>query len=229
MTKNHLKRLAAPKSWFLKRKEQKFITRPNPGPHNRTFAMPASMVFKDHIEIAQTTREVRKMLHKNTVNVDHRAIKDVRFPIGYLDVVSIPDHKQYHRVVMNKKGKLHTIQIDEKEGNKKLLRIIGKTTRKGNKTQLNCNDGRNILVTKGDYKVGDTVVFDLEKKEITDSFHLDKGTFIQLLGGKHMGAQGKVEEIKDTLVTISTKEEKVITLKKYAFVLGKNAPVIKVE
>lgn len=33
MVRRHLKRIAAPKTWPIKRKEHKWIVRPTPGPH----------------------------------------------------------------------------------------------------------------------------------------------------------------------------------------------------
>jgi len=190
--------------------------------------MPTSLVLRDHLGICRTRRELRKMLHKRKVFVNTIRIQDVRFPIGYLDTITIPDQKKSFRIILNTKGKLITQEIDEKEATMKLIKVTGKTTRKGNCLQLNCNDGRNIIVEKDEYKVGDTLSFDLEKKKITETFHLQKGSTIQLTGGKHMGKIGKVIEIKENLVKLTAKNEEVLTLRKYAFVLGKENPIITV-
>ena len=60
MGKDHLKRLAAPKTWGITRKNTKFITKPVPGPHGMQAGMPLSVLIKEILNYAGTTREVKK-------------------------------------------------------------------------------------------------------------------------------------------------------------------------
>ena len=62
MVKRHLSRLTAPKSWPIKRKSTKWITRPHPGPHTLKNCMSLNIVLKNILKYAKTTKEVKKIL-----------------------------------------------------------------------------------------------------------------------------------------------------------------------
>ena len=57
MPKNHLKPQKAPKTWVIKRKNVRFITRPKPGAHEMSFSMPLNLIFKNILEKVKTNKE----------------------------------------------------------------------------------------------------------------------------------------------------------------------------
>lgn len=222
--KRHLKRLAAPKSWLIKRKGITFVTKPSPGPHPIKLGLPLVLVIRDILKIAKNSKEVKKVLYNNEILVDGIRRKDLKFPIGIMDVIAIKKTNEYFRVILNK-DKIDLIAIDKKEAEFKPCKIIGKTIVKG-KTQLNLYDGKNILVEGGDYKVGDTIAISLNQ-EIKEHIKLERGCFIYLIGGKHMGDSGKIEDIISNKISYKGKSGEIIeTLKKYVFVVGKENPII---
>ena len=223
--KNHLKRPAIPKSWPIKRRGIVFITRPNPGPHPINLGIPLKLVIKDILNIAKNSKEVKKVLYKNEVLVDGIRRKEPRFLVGIMDVIDIKKTSQYFRIILDK-GKISLISIDKKEAESKPCKITGKTKIKG-RTQLNLYDGKNILVDKDDYKTGDTVFISLPKQEIKEHIKLQKGCCIYLIGGKHSGDIGKIEDIIANKITYKRESGDTIeTLKKYVFVIGKDKPII---
>ena len=228
MVKNHLKRLNAPKSWRIKRKSMTFITKMSPGPHKLNSSMPLNVIFRDLLEYANTTREVRNILHNKSVLVNGKRRKEINFPIGLFDVIEIPDIKEYFRVVLDKKGKIEVIKIDKTDAEIIPCKITSKNKVKG-KTQLNLFDGSNMVIDKDDYKVGDTLVISIAKKDIKDNIKLDKKALIYLVGGKHVSETGIIENIKDNKVTYKVGSGVFETLKKYVFVIGKDKPMIKLE
>ena len=62
MVKRHLKRLNAPKSWDILRKQLKFIVRANPGPHNKKTSVALGVLIRDVLGYAKTSKEVKFML-----------------------------------------------------------------------------------------------------------------------------------------------------------------------
>jgi len=225
----YLKRLAMPKTWRIKRKGTVFITRPNPGPHSMGLSMPLNLIIRDILGYAENKREVRKVLMNNNVMVDGVRRKDHKLPVGLMDTIEIKETGNCYRVILSKKGNIELIAIDKKESNLKPCKITGKSKAKG-KTQLNLYDGRNILVEKDDYKVGDSLLIKVPEQNIEKHFKFANGALIYLTGGKHIGEFGTVAGIKGNDVSYKNKSGEVIeTLKKYAFVVGEGNTAVKLE
>ncbi len=230
MVKKHLKRFATPTTWNIKRKGIKFVTRPSPGAHPLGLSMSINVVLKDMLKCAKTTKEVKKLLYSNEVLVDGRRVKDHRFPVGLMDSISITLSKEFSRIVFDGKGRLSAVSIDAKEAGLKLCRVIGKTLLKGGKTQLNLSDSRNIIVEKDSHKVGGSVLLEVPSQKIVEEFNLEKGASILLISGKHIAEVGVVENAQGkNIIFKNEKGEAATTLKKYAFVVGKGKPAIKVK
>ncbi len=229
MVKNHLKRLATNKSWALKRKENKYITKPNPGAHSLKYGFPIVMAIRDMLKLARTRKETRDIMFKKNVMVDQKKRFDHKHNVGLMDIISFPSIKKSYRIVLNKKGKLNLIEIDEKESKSKIEKIVGKTA-KGKQFQLNLFDGRNVLVDKNDYKVNDTIIIELPKQKIIQHFKFEKKASILLTGGRHIGTVGVVESIEgDKLVFKNDKNEIFETVKEHAYVIGKEKPFVKIK
>lgn len=226
MGKDHLKRLAAPKSWQIRRKEVKFITKPVPGPHGLDAGMPVSVLLKDVLDYASTTREVKKVLNTGEVKIDGKPRKDFRFQVGIFDTIEFVNVKDYFRIILNNKGKLGLVKIKKDEVLLKPCKIIGKTMVMG-KLQLNLYDGKNIFADDRTYKTGDTILLSLHDQKISKHLKLDKKSTIFLTGGKHIGEIGSVEDIvENKIIYKNQKGDLIETSKKYAFVVGDNKPLI---
>jgi len=232
MTKNHIKRLAAPKTWPIERKKTKWIAKPLPGPHPLDNGMTIKLILIDILKYAKSAKEVKKILNEGKILVDNKIRKEEKFPVGLFDVISIPDTNEHFRILLNKKGKFFLHPIKKEESTIKPRKIIGKTILKNKRIQLNFYDGTNKLIDKDEYKVFDTVIFNLVKNEIKEHINFEKGSIVFIYSGKQVGLTGEIEEIKNfnntqkPLITISKDKDKLQTLKKYAFVIGKTKPVI---
>lgn len=227
--KSHLKRIAMPKSWVLaKKKSINWIVKPKPGAHPLERGVALAVILRDMLGYAKTIREVKNILLHKKVLVDGKRRKDHRLIVGLMDVVSIPEIKENFRIILNRKGKIALIKIDEKDSKIKPCKITGKTPVK-KKMQLNLFDGKNILVDKDIYKVNDTVILSLPEQKISDSLKFDKGALVYLTAGKRIGVVGTVQDIKTKTVIIKTAEEEFETAKKYCFVIGKDKSIIKLE
>ena len=229
MGKHHLKRLAAPKTWQISRKGIKFITRPVPGPHNLETAVPISILLKEIMKHANTTGDAKKILKLNEIKIYGKARKDFRFPVGIFDTIEFTSLNKYFRLILNKKGTLDLIRINKEEALLKPCKIIRKTMVRG-KLQLNLYDGKNVYVNSNTYKVGDTVLLSLPEHKISKHLKLDKKSTIFLIGGRHTGEIGNVEDIiEDRIIYKNQKGNLIETSKSYAFVVGGNEPVISLH
>lgn len=229
MGKDHIKRLAAPKTWQVKRKGINYITKPTPGPHGLESAMALNTLLKEVLNYATMTGEVKKILNANNLKIDGKSRKNFRFPIGVFDTIVFENTNEHFRVMLNRKGKIDLIKISREESMLKPCKIIGKTMVKG-KLQLNLFDGKNIFVDKNNFKVGDSLLLSLPEHKIIKHLKLDKKSAIFLTGGKHIGEAGSVEDIvKSKVIYKNSKGDLIETSKEYAFVVGDNKPVIKLE
>lgn len=229
MGNNHLKRLASPKTWRVKRKGTKFITKQVSGPHRIDMGIPLNVLLKEALNYANTTREVKKIINTGEIKIDGRVRKDFRFPVGIFDTVEFTSTNEHFRIVLNKKGKISIIKINKEESSVKPHKIIGKTIVRG-KLQLNLYDGKNIFVDKDGYKVGDTVVLSLPEQKISKHLKLEKKTTIFLMGGKHIGEMGHVEDVVgNRIIYKNQKGDMIETSKKYAFVIGDSIRAIVLE
>ena len=224
MVKKHLFSLNAPANWPIERKERNFITRPSPGPHSLYRCLPLSLLIKNILKYAETTREVKAILNSGYILIDNKIRKDHKFPVGIMDVIQIKKTNENFRVIINKDNRYELNRINQEEAKLKPCKIINKKILKKGKIQLNLFDGRNILVDKNDYKVGDTLILDLEKNKIIKHLKLEKGSTVYITDGKYSGYLGKLENIikkgmQRNTILFKADKEKLETLKDYAFAI----------
>jgi len=229
MVQNHLLRLVAPKSWpMTKRKGIRFITRPRAGPHKLIESIPLNLLLKDVLNHASTTREVKSILNKGKVLINNRVVKDYKCPVGIMDIVSIPSTNEYYIVLIGENGKFSLNRIPKEKANLKLCKIINKTLLRKNKLQLNFSDGRNQLTNNKEYKVGDTLVLNLDKNEVKGHLEFKKGASVYLINGKHKGETAILDEIsfskgnRPNRIKLKKGNEVFETLEDYTFVVDKS-------
>ena len=231
MVKNHLKRIAAPKSWLIaNRKERKFITRPNSGAHSFELGVPLNMVLKYWLMHANNEKEVKNILTNCHVMVDGVVKKNPKFLVGLMDLIEIKKTNELYRVLISKKKKIFLLPIGDSEKNLKLCKVIGKTKIKGNKTQLNLGDGRNILSENNDCKRGDSLLIEVPSQKIKDNFKLKKKRMAYLKRGRHIGELGLIKDILGKRVFLKSKDKEVFeTHLNYVFVVGNENAAIRLE
>lgn len=227
----HLKRLAAPRTVMLHRKERTWTIKSSPGTHPLDKSIPLGLIIRDYLGLCDTYREAKRSIARGDVLVDEVKRKNHKFPCGLMDVISIPKLKKNYRILFDRKGKLTIIPISDIEAKWKLYRIENKTIVKGNKIQLNLHDGKNKLVKKDEYKTGDVLKISLLDNKINDVFKFEKGNVSLIISGSHVGQIANIEDIQ---IVASSKSNLVImkgdkefsTLTHYIFPIGKTKPII---
>ena len=227
IVEKHLLRLAMPKTWKIKRKGIKYVSRPKSGPHSFKLGLPINLLLRDILNYARTTKEVKNILYNQDILVDGIRRKNHRFIVGLMDVISIPKTKENFRIILNKKGNIAALPIKEEEAKLKPCKIIGKTLLKKGKMQLNMEDGKNIPTKEDKYNVGDSILIEIPSQKIKEVFKLEKGSTVYLTGGKHIGETGLIEGIKENRLVYKREQETFETSKNYAFVIGKEKPSIE--
>lgn len=227
----HLKRLNAPRTLKIHRKDRKWTVKANPGAHPLEKSIPLGLVIRDYLKLTDTMREVKRVVSDGDILVDNVKRKEYKYPCGLMDVISIPKLKKDYRVLYDRLGKLTLVPLDSKDSNWKLCRIENKTMLKGKQIQLNFHDGGNKLVKKDEYKTGDVLKISFKDKKIEDVYKLEKGNVSLIIGGSHIGETANIQDIeiihssKSNLAKMKGEKE-FATLQEYVFPIGKTKPVI---
>jgi small subunit ribosomal protein S4e len=228
----HLKRLAAPRSLKIHRKEAVWTIKPSPGPHPLEESIPLGIVVRDYLKLTDNMKETKRIISKGDILIDGKQRKDYKYPCGLMDIITIPVMKNSYRLLFDVSGKLTLVPIKSSEAGWKLCRIENKTIIKDKKTQLNLHDGGNTIVKKDEYKTGDVVKISFKDNKIQDTYKFQKGTVSIIIGGSHIG---EVANIEDFVIIPSSKpnlakmkgKTSFSTLQKYVFPIGKDKPIIE--
>ena len=217
----HMKRIAAPLARGLSPKGSVWVTKGIAGPHRAKESIPLTVLLRDILKIAGTSKQARSVVKSGEVLVDGRSINDEQFCVGLMDVVSVPKLGKHYRIVVTA-GVLKPMPITAEEAKLKYCRVQGKRFVAKGKMQLNMHDGRCVILEKTDAKPGDTLVFSLPKQEIKSHLKREKGCRCLVFRGKHSGFIANLEDIMERARSKESDARLVggiITLKNYLFVV----------
>ena len=203
----HQKRISVPKSWRISKKANKWITSTRPGPHHNEQSIPLAIVLRDMLGLVDNRAEAKRVLSEGNILVDGIVRKDLRFPVGMFDVITVPLNNTSYRVLLDRKGRLILQKLEDVHANK-LCRINNKTTITGGAIQLNLSDGTN-LIGSNDYGTKDSIILSIPDKKV--------GTIKEI---------NTVKSSKNNTVSISG-EYDFETIEDYVVVIGEKEPEIK--
>lgn len=229
--KRHQKRLTISRRWNLPKKTHKWAPKTSPGPHTKEDAVPLLVAIRDMLGVADTAREARKILAAREVKVDGKVRTDPRFPIGFMDVLSIPRNNSFYRVLFDNKGKLVLVPIPKENTVWKLVKIMGKKSVKKDKTQLNLHDGRNILLAENRFNTNDTLKLEMPSQKMLGHYPFKEGHLSMITGGKHVGSLVRIEDVtvmRSSKPNIVKLEGGLSTVLDYVFVVGKKTPEVRI-
>lgn len=225
---NHMKRLAAPKALPIHdRKARTWVARQRPGPHGTRHSIPLSVLLRDVLGLSDTLFEAKKILNARRVLVDGKARTEPRFPVGLMDIVSIPDAGLHYRITVSR-SRLSPQKIEEKDSHEKLLKVVGKHTAPKGRVNILFHDGKNMA---GDphIKVGDSVLFNLKDRKMSRLLKRAIGAKCLVVSGKHAGTEGTIEEFfeskegRPTEALVKAKGGEIRTLSDYLLITGESS------
>ena len=235
---HYQKRYTAPDSWHIEKKTNLYIVKTAPGPHSKE-AMPMAVWLRDHMGLALTMREARKILMAGDIIVNGRPCRNPRQGIGVFDIISVPKVNKHYRILLNKKGRFVSIEISPEDAKTRLAKIRNKTILPGGVVQLNLRYGANVLGEQKHHP-RDSVVLSLESGEgkkrfaIVDHFPFQVGHMAMVIGGRHSGRVGKIVEIQANPGNIANRvimedeaKARFDTIDEYIFMIGRETPAMK--
>ncbi|QLG26137.1 30S ribosomal protein S4e [Halorarum halophilum] len=225
---NHQKRLSAPNSWPVERKESTFTVKAGAGPHGES-GVPLLIVLRDVLGYVDSKKEARYALDNDSVLVNGVAVSDEARPVGMFDILAFREREEFFRVFPGEGGRLALTPIDEESASSRLGKVEGKTQVAGGGFQYTLHDGTTLQDDEGEYSGKDSLVVDNETKEVVAHFPYEEGALVTAVDGTHSGEIGTLEEISVTPgsgangVTVSRDDEDDFeTVEKYVVVIDEN-------
>jgi small subunit ribosomal protein S4e len=229
-----MKRLSAPRSWDIARKEARFITKPSPGSHSVEKSYSLAVVLRDVLGMVATQKEVTQVLTARQVLVDGVPRQDPGFPVGLFDVVSVPKEGKAYRFVPSPDG-LVPVEIVSTEAGIKLCRVRSKVRVTGGRIQFGFHDGRSLLDDKLAASCGDSVVMRVPAQSVVESVKLAKGSTGLVVSGERAGQVGRIISVKkgtstrEKMVELSLPSGETELPERLVFAVGTDKPAMEVQ
>jgi small subunit ribosomal protein S4e len=194
---NHQKRLSAPNSWPVERKEETFTVKADAGPHGES-GVPLLIVLRDVLGYVDSRKEARYALDHGSVRVNGEVGVDEGRPVGMFDILAFTEREEYYRVFPSEGGRLSLTPIDEEAASSRLGKVVGKRQVSGGEFQYSLHDGTTLRTDEVAYDANDSLVIDNETKEVVAHFPYEEGALVTAVDGAHAGEIGEIAETRVT-------------------------------
>ena len=205
----HLNRQNIGKFWPIPRKGTKYLAVAN---YNKSDSIPLVVVVRDILKIVRNKKELQRLINEKRIEINHKEIKEANYPVSLFDVINLVDIKKNYRATFSENKKMIFEEISDKESESKIFKVLNKKILPGNRIQLNLMHGKNII-SKEKVNTGDSLLLNLKNNSIIKIIKMEKGRNVFVIKGKHMGANGKMEDIRKrggkTIAKIISEKSKI--------------------
>jgi small subunit ribosomal protein S4e len=193
-----MKRVAAPKRWFLGKLNGLYATRPSPGPHKLRECIPLNVLLQQRLKYALSRDEARKIVKdkEGLIKVDGKIRRDPRFPLGIMDVVTIEKTNEHFRILLDVKGRFQPHRVKAEEAQFKLCKVVKKFIGKSKIPYITTHDGRTLRFPNPDIQKNDSVKLNLSTGKIDAVVKFVNGATVMLTGGNNIGRIGVLQSIE---------------------------------
>lgn len=191
--KKHMKRIGAPKSWLLDKKIGGiFVSRPSQGPHKLRQSLPLSILLKRRLKYSLSIRETIMIVNdkEGGIKIDGKVRRDVKYPTGLMDVLSIEKSGENFRILFDVKGRFTLRSIKSDEAKYKLCQIVRKEVGANKIPYIVTHDGRTLRFPHPDIAVHDTVKLEIATSNILEHAKFEPGNIALVTQGNNVGRVG---------------------------------------
>lgn len=185
----YLKRNKIGNFWPIPRKGTKYLAVAS---HNQNESIPLSVILRDILRLVKNKKELKRALNEKQVLINNKQIKETNYPVCLFDILTIG--KKNYKAILSENKKMIFREIENKDSETKIYKILNKKKLGEDKIQLNLTQGKNILSNEK-IEVGDSVILNLKDNKIIKKIPLEKGRTAFAIKGKHAGKSGKILEI----------------------------------
>jgi len=227
--KKHLKRIRTPKGWLLDKLTGVYAPRPRTGPHKLRECLPLQIILRNRLNLAFNGMECKRILNDkdNEVCVDGKVRRDLKYPVGLMDVLTIEKTKDRFRMLYDLKGRFKLTKINKEQAKFKLCKVRRRVMGENKCPYIITHDSRCIRFPHPDIHEFDTVKVNLETGEIEKHIKFEIGNVVFVSGGRNRGRVGVIQNrIKydgsfDIINIRDTKDNSFNTRIDNCFIIGK--------
>jgi len=188
-----MKRLTAPKHWMLDKMGGTWAPKPSAGPHKRRECLPLMIFLRNRLKYALTRKEVISICLQRFIKVDNKVRTDIKYPAGFMDVISIEKTNENFRLLYDTKGRFTVHRITPAESKFKLCKVRNVALGFRGIPYLTTFDGRTIRYPDPAVRNGDSIKFNLETNKIVDVVKFETGSLAMVTSGHNLGRVGVIE------------------------------------
>ncbi|WP_337860256.1 30S ribosomal protein S4e [Ferroplasma sp.] len=207
----------------IPRKTNFWSVTPTPATHNKEDSIPMLILLRDYLKLGDKEREITRILNNNMVKVDGKIVKDRRFPLGFMDVLSVETLENEYIILYDRKGKLVAMPNSPNNAGLKLFKVVKKSIVGTGKIQLGFRDGKTIVTDRKDINTSDVLLMKIPGLEIVNVLKMGEGDKAFITGGSHIGELATIKNIevkKSSVKNMVHLNEGFSTIKDYIYVIG---------
>lgn len=190
--RQHLKRINAPSHWMLDKLGGVYAPRPVTASHGLTESIPLLLILRNKLGFALTAKEVTTILANRNVLVDGKVRTTPKYPVGFMDVLTIPTTGDRFRLLYDTKGRFVLHRIGEKEAEYKLCKVTKVETGIHGVPTVHTHDGRTIRYPFPGTQVHDTIKVNLKSGNMKQLIKFNVGSVCMITGGRNTGRIGEI-------------------------------------
>ena len=167
-----------------------------PSPLNRPQVLHAQ--YRNHLKLALNGREANIIIQDKEagIKIDNKIRRDVKFPVGIMDVITLAKTNESFRLLYDIKGRFTLIKLKEGEAKFKLLKVKRRVVGPNKEPYIVTHDSRTIRFPNPEISEGDTVKFDLEKNQIVEFYKNEPGHLAYITAGNNVGRVGSILHVE---------------------------------
>ena len=190
--------------------------------------------MRNKFKLALSAKEAKFIIasKEGNIAIDGKIRTNTRFPVGFMDVITILKTKQSYRLLYDVKGRFGLNKIPQSEAEVKLCKVKSRAMGPKDVPYIVTHDGRTIRYPHPEIKKNDSVKLDLASGNITGVYKYELGAHVIITGGNNIGRTGtifKVEKHEGSYEIIYVKDERneeFSTRLSNVFIIGSKKPEI---
>ena len=145
-----------------------WATKPSQGPHKLRESIPLNILLRNKLKLALSSREAKLivMAKDGNIAVDGKIRKDFKFPVGFMDVITLVKSKVSYRILYDVKGRFGLAKVTPSESEFKLCRVKRRAMGPKGVPYIVTHDGRTLRFPHPGIDEHDTVKLNLKTNEI---------------------------------------------------------------